>query len=79
MIFDTTPANWDAVVERRVKEHRERGEKELRAALRYYYIWRAQGWTGGDIENLVQQGVDAADAVLAGYPPLQEKRTLAAE
>lgn len=72
MIVDTTPPEileWRRLNEK--QKHRSR--KELESALRSYYIWHTPDMhLGGHVENLVQQGLDAADAVLAGYPPLKD-------
>lgn len=79
MIIDTTPPLVKKAQEEQRKIHQARSRKELKSALRYYMLWHSPRLTGGDIENLTAQGMDAADAVIAAYPPFNDTRTLATD
>lgn len=63
-------------IEERTARWQQRTRRELECALRSYYMWHApHGAVAGDVNNLVQQGMDAVEAVLANYPPFRQTAT----
>jgi hypothetical protein len=83
MIFDTT--NELRAVQRMTLHMKQRARQGLEMALDSYLIWHVEGGamvlTEGDLRNLIEQSIDAIDAVVHAYPPFNQKdqRTLATD
>ncbi len=81
MIFETKQALKQ--VKGMVARKQAMAQDELEDALALYLHWHTPAhvtsMTDDDLDNLVQQSVDAVDAVLRAYPPFQENRTLATD
>lgn len=71
MIPDATWETFDAEVERLFNKRLKETRVNLEESLRAYYIWRGEGTTDSDLDNLVQQAMDVIDEVWRSYPPLK--------